>query len=218
MRQNKRRLLFLGLLLTLLVVVAGCSREARYEVLTFFFTGVPAFDAPPEVEVVAGPVLSRREQLLAKRDQEAAAKVFSGPYVHGPYAANECEQCHEMAKGTGSGGSRDGKKTIVPGRFVLPPQELCVACHTTKSAASAQAAGLHLHGPGWNCIHCHNHHNGREPALLRVKVEQLCLQCHGGGNIHDAALHEGVENCLECHNPHMGRDPRMLREDFEETF
>lgn len=224
MPRNNWRAPFCGLLLALALLAggAGCSREARHEVLIFFFTGVPDLDAPEEPDEFAetsGPVLSRREQLLAERAK--AALVYAGPYAHGPYAANGCEQCHEMASGAGYsfGSSVDvDKKSIVPGEFILPPEQLCTACHATKGLAAAQAGGLILHGPAWSCTTCHDPHTSKESALLRVTADQVCRQCHSQGFIHDADLHEGVEDCLDCHNPHLGRDSRMLREDFEETF
>lgn len=228
MPRNNQGLLRAGLLLLLAAVLAGgCSRQARYEVLTFFFTGVPPLDwvEPEETETkpavdpsLAG--MSRRERLLAERDRVQAMRPFTGPYVHGPYAADACDQCHEMAAGGFGFGSRASQtqKNIIPGRFVLPPEEICVVCHVSKGNAAAQAAGLRLHGPAWNCVLCHHPHHSREPYFLKVEAGQLCQQCHRPGYIHDAGLHEGLEDCLECHNPHMGRDANMLRDDFQETF
>jgi len=226
--RNNRPLLLAGMLLLLSALVAGgCSRAARHEVLTFFFTGVPPLDWVPPEEAASKPAedpalakMSTRERLLAKRDQEAAMRPFTGPYVHGPYAADACEQCHEMAAGGFGFGNMASqtKMNIIPGRFVVPLAELCVVCHAGKGSAAAQAAGLRLHGPAWNCVACHSPHNSKEPYLLKVEAGKLCRQCHGKGFIHDAELHEGLEECLECHNPHMGRDARMLRDDFQEGF
>ena len=224
MRRNNRQLIIFCLLLAL--TVTGCSRGARYQVLTFFFTGVPPLDAPPEsaetpTTAAVDPALARRDQILAERARARAMAPYTGPYSHGPYAAKDCEQCHEMSSAGGFGfgtSSADAKKTIVPGRFVLPREQLCVACHAGKGAAAVQAAGLRLHGPAWNCVVCHHPHSSPEPYFLKVKAEQLCLECHGDGFIHDTDLHTGLSDCLECHNPHLGRDAMMLRDDFRETF
>lgn len=231
MPRNNRRLLLAGLLLALWAAAGtGCSRADRYEVLTFFFTGVPPLDGePPKTKAVETPQadvdpslakMSPRERRLAERDRAAAMKPFTGPYVHGPFAAQSCEECHEMAAGSFGFGNMASqtKKNIIPGRFVRPMEQLCVACHTSKGNEAIRAAGLRLHGPAWNCTACHQPHNGKEPYFLKLGANELCRQCHGQGYIHDADLHAGMEECLECHNPHMGRDARMLREDFEETF
>lgn len=222
-RNNCRLLLTVVLPALLAILAAGCSSAARHEVLTFFFTGVPPMDGgSPKAAAVdsALPKMSLYERRLADRDRIAALRPFTGPYVHGPFAAQSCEQCHEMAAGGFGFGNiaSQTKMNIVPGRFVLPPAELCVACHAGKSNAAAQAAGLRLHGPAENCLICHQPHNGKAPYFLKMNVGELCRQCHGDGYIHDADLHTEVEDCLECHNPHLGRDAAMLRDDYQETF
>lgn len=227
MRFSNSRILCLMVLLALLLGFSGCSRQGRYQVLTFFFTGVPPLDAPPEsspgvaaAEDEVDPALARREQILAERARAEARKPYTGAYAHGPYAAKECGQCHEMAKGSFGFGNlaSQTQMNIVPARFVLPRAELCVACHTNKSPAAAAAAGLRLHGPAWLCTSCHSPHNGQEPFFLKVAVDQLCQQCHGEGFIHARELHDGLSACLDCHNPHLGRDTAMLRDTYQETF
>jgi predicted CXXCH cytochrome family protein len=223
MPRSKRHLLLFGLLLAILpVLTGGCSREARHQVLTILFTGVPPLDwVPPEVAVAESAQAAReRRQLEMKRAQ--ASKGFSGMYAHGPYAGEACAECHIMSSGgfgfRGGSSSEGEKKSIVPGQFTLPIEELCVACHAGKGNAAAQAAGLSSHGPGWNCVSCHHPHNGREPYFLKVAANDLCRQCHADGYIHTAELHEGLVDCLKCHNPHMGRDASMLRDDLREAY
>lgn len=206
------------LALAVLAATTGCTPYARHQVLTFFFTGVPPLGGAAEQRQPAAAAvgaLTRQRQLAARQ-----AKPFTGPYLHGPYAAGDCAQCHEMSDSVGFGinGSQDAQQSIVPGRFVLPPEQLCVVCHAGKSAAAVQAAGLWLHGPAWNCTACHSPHDGQDPYFLRAPVKQLCRQCHAEGYIHDTDLHAGAEECLDCHNPHMGRDSRMLRDDFQESY
>jgi hypothetical protein len=46
----------------------------------------------------------------------------------------------------------------------------------------------------------------------------LCLDCHAGGLVVSAALHEGKEECLSCHNAHVGRNSRLLTADYRETW
>lgn len=205
------------LALWLLAATTGCSPSARYQVLTFFFTGVPPLAGEPVAAGTPPPAAALTESRLRPALQ---AKPFTGPYLHGPYAAGDCAQCHEMSDSVGFGidASQGPQQSIVPGSFVLPPEQLCVACHASKGAAAVQAAGLWLHGPAWNCLACHGPHDGNDPYFLKLPAQQLCRQCHAAGFIDDTDLHAGVEECLECHNPHMGRDARMLRADFQEGF
>ncbi len=224
MQKNKK---FFAVLICLLLFagVTGCAPETRYRVLTFFFTGVPPLHGPSPAELAAQEAASaaqraKSQPTQAELDRLAALKPFTGPYVHGPYAADDCSQCHEMAEGGFSFGNSDAvaKKSIVPGQFVRTPVELCVACHTSKSSVAAQAAGLRLHGPAWLCTNCHQPHSSRQRYLLKTAAGKLCLQCHGAGFIQDTELHAGLTDCLECHNPHLGMNARMLRDDFEEVF
>src|SRR5512139_3378133 len=91
--------LYAGILMTLLA--AGCSPEARYRTLSFFFDGVPPpAGSEPGMRGPGGP------------QKEAAGKVR--PSSHGPYAARLCEACHQR------GGSN---------KLLLPVETLCLYCH-----------------------------------------------------------------------------------------
>ncbi|MFA7384228.1 MAG: hypothetical protein WC001_12350, partial [Desulfurivibrionaceae bacterium] len=82
MPRNNYRLLLAGLLPALLAILAGgCSRAARHDVLTFFFTGVPPLDGgggkgagAPRAPTVVWVLVKRalKEKRRAERDRAAA--------------------------------------------------------------------------------------------------------------------------------------------------
>lgn len=225
MPRNNCRVAGFCLLLLLFVGITGCSHDMRMQLLSIFFTGVPGIDAPSEEETASLKAaveadFKKKNPSKAELARRAAMEPFRGPYVHGPYAAGSCEQCHELAAGGFSFGNKADptKKNIVPGKFKRPPYEICVECHTSKGNAAVQAAGLRLHGPAWLCTTCHLPHSSKYRYLLKAEATKLCLECHGDGYIHDKELHTAVGDCLQCHNPHLGRDAMMLRDDFRETF
>jgi len=104
-----------------------------------------------------------------------------------------CQTCHEPH------GARNAWM------LVLPPSELCIACHTQKSPEGAPPAGAPVHRIGHT-------YPGFEPpaALLAEKAtfgplgELSCLSCH---RLHDASgakpllirKNEDSSLCLDCH-------------------
>lgn len=222
MPRSKRHVLLVWLLLALVSLLAGgCSREVRYQVLTFFFTGVPPLDwVPPEETNPAQIALEARERRQLKSRRAQADRVFTGVYAHGPYVGEACAECHVMTVGgfgfRSGGSSETEKKTIAPGQFVLPPGELCVACHAGKGNAALQTAGRYAHGPGWNCLTCHEPHNSKEPYLLKAAANDLCQRCHGNSKGNAAAQaadlysHGPGWNCVSCHDPHSSKEPALL--------
>ncbi len=104
-----------------------------------------------------------------------------------------CQTCHEPH------GARNAWM------LVLPPSELCVACHTQKSPEASPPAGAPVHRigqtyPGFkppesllvekatfgpkgelSCLSCHRLHDasGAKPLLIRKNEDSsLCLDCH----------------------------------------
>lgn len=220
------RLPIAGLLLITMAALAGCDRAGRHEVLTFFFTGVPPVDY--EEKLAAAARLKAEEEAArlqaatqAENRKIAAIKEYGGPFTHGPYAAQTCEECHEMSTtggfGFGGGSDKEATKSIVPGRFVQPLELVCTAvCHTAMRPDTVAASGLWLHGPATACVTCHHPHSSPNRYMLTVPVEQLCRQCHAIGFISATDAHTGKQACLECHNPHLGRNAHMLKSEYHE--
>ncbi|MBD1400678.1 cytochrome c3 family protein [Pelovirga terrestris] len=203
-----RRLGLILLFLALLPAAVGCSPEARHQVLTVLFTGVPPLGWKEELQR-----LQAEEAIVVRQD--FPSRFDSGGWNHGPYAAGECGSCHEMVPPRNPG---ERPTRIVVGQFVETREQMCVACHAEKTAERARNDGLWLHGPADNCLRCHHPHLSAQPAMLRRTADELCLSCHDDGLIHSQDLHAGVSDCLSCHNPHLGADALMLSWDYEELF
>jgi len=211
--------------LAALLLGGGCNPVTRHDILTFFFTGVPPLGSEEKDEDEDKPALAQGPTVIKKR----SITVVSPRFTHGPYAANQCYQCHETSA---SGGYRGfGKKAeaqgalakagAVSGKLVLPVAELCPTCHIGKSPARAYQAGLWVHGPvsSGYCVLCHGPHAGPEPAFLSVKADALCLECHGGGQVSTTRQeHQPLAECLKCHNPHFGKDNRLLKTAYTEAW
>ena len=73
-----------------MTLLYGCEGKTRYQVLSFFFDGVP----PPE----------ELKQEGGKEGKKVTAQPQSTYREHGPYAARLCNSCHE----------RGSNKLLVP--------------------------------------------------------------------------------------------------------
>lgn len=178
-----------GSLVALSVGVA-CSEATRYRVLNFFLDGVPRPDASLNVEIVtlvpAGPGTGEGARRAPPK------RPIS---LHPPYAAGQCDGCHDMFSG----------------QLRLQPEAgLCVSCHTDPPGDA-----LYVHGPVAvsACLHCHLPHSSVYPKLLIEEAPAICLQCHGQGDLLEGPHHATMEDqaCTFCHNPHGGSDRFFLK-------
>ena len=204
----------------------GCSTEARYQVLTVFFTGVPA----PGEEEVKGKHAKKPAEVAAP-SKRPRREFFQEPqfFVHGPYGAGQCDKCHalvaskpfraeapEAIKATPA----SERKSIGP-RLAAPLKEICLTCHGDKAHTVAQAQGLWMHGPvadGW-CVACHSPHRAaRQYMLLGKNNVELCTGCHRKPDLLQSAAHhkEPEADCLACHNPHQGKNASLLKAEHDE--
>jgi predicted CXXCH cytochrome family protein len=156
---------------------AGCAPETRYQVLSFFFDGVPK------------PGEKRSEQ----RGTEVAAPGALPKYgEHGPYAAKLCDACHlqgsnnlvvareelcirchvlKLDRKILHGPLASGNCEICHGphgssnRFLLvaDAKEFCVYCHD-KSDIMKRAAHQ---GMDAECTVCHDAHGSENEFLLK---------------------------------------------------
>ncbi len=207
--------------LLLAALLAGCTTpEARHEVLTFFFTGVPDLVEPMEV---GGVVLSEEEARAAiARSRERAKFKPPNTWAHAPAAANQCQFCHQMGSDKGGVGARK----IGP-EMVATIDKLCIGCHDDKGKEFAESLGMVSHKPVSNgmCVACHDPHQGPQRYMLRLETRQkLCMVCHTGKEnfapIPPPGPHAWVFGlkieCTECHNPHFGKTSRMFRAHYDE--
>lgn len=226
----------------LILIMAGlalnsCSPETRYEVLTFFFTGVPPpgeDEKPVEAaQASAGGLAAARERQAKFKEARMVHLRRPLAWIHGPFAANECSKCHALGaskKFTAAFGD-SGVGAIGGGvgpRLVMPIEELCISCHSEKGTETADKRGLRLHAPVASgfCVGCHSpHQSQRQFMLLAADNVGLCAQCHDATELRDrSARHrkEGdggkIADCLECHNPHEGRTAMILRSEHDELW
>jgi predicted CXXCH cytochrome family protein len=199
-------------LAVLLFSAFGCTKQTRYEVLTFFFTGVPPLEEQTEVQKTVEN--KKKAEVVPKQ------KVFT----HTPYAARQCNQCHATRQLFGAASQRiiptiqrTGART--PGMLVVPLKELCVACHKYLSVSKTSQQGIWLHGPAATarCTACHNPHQSKYRNMLSGEVDEVCKRCHAEGFILNTADHKKSTECLSCHNPHLGKDRNLLKKVYREV-
>jgi predicted CXXCH cytochrome family protein len=178
-RRNTRRLWYAAAFsLAAAAVWGGCSVEKNYDLLSFFFDGVPDPNAPLTDWTVKGGLPASymaHKPFEEGRCTECHPKLFvpvqNGSQVcmkchegkdrekarmHGPVAANACLFCHSP------------HDSVYPALLRRAPQQLCRQCHdqflldTGRVAAHADDAR--------NCLDCHNGHGGSNAYFLHDSV------------------------------------------------
>jgi len=177
-----------GLVLLIIVTVCGCSSDARYRTLSFFFDGVPDPHAP------AGSAAARGE-----KDEFAANAPIIKAYIHKPYADGKCNACH-----TGQATGYESYSAV--------GADTCLKCHKDKLTQYPV-----MHGPvvAVECTICHAAHESTVPGMLNFDAPRVCVQCHDrdllGSNPPEHLLPDS--KCLSCHVGHGGAKHKMLRAD-----
>lgn len=220
---------FVGLALLLAVAFMGCEAKTRYNVLSFFFDGVPPSEAPKQIEA-AGPTPPKTPSKI----EAPTLEVFT----HKPFGTNQCAFCHDLSQGnrvdTSSAlcfrchGDEKAKGKIVHMPVALgncltchdphqsgfkyqlksPPPMLCFNCHDqalmegrVKHAAVEQAG----------CPFCHSPHSSGEAKLLQMPVPDLCTACHGADHSHIKDMLKAKLVCTQCHSPHSTKEAKLLK-------
>ena len=182
-------------LLGFLLMLTGCNKHARYQVLNTLFDGVPHPD-----EALTGEAAADLEAPLDEQGRLKRLRPLTIRYRHpsGGSAAGECSLCHG-----------DTKALVIPGK------DMCVKCHSQVKEKRA-----FIHGPAvLDCIVCHDPHESKVRSLLKVMGNELCFACHYRQNREEAykdEAHKEVEGqeflCLDCHDPHGGNDRFFVKE------
>jgi len=215
--------------------LGSCARETRYEVLTFFFTGVPPYDewvsgkptareAQPQLTGRAG--YEKKQAELEKR--RLAQQLATVAWSHGPFASGQCQLCHALAGsksvGQGTTGSRlSMPRGAAPNRLLVPEEQLCIGCHSEKGPEAAESVGFRLHGPVASglCTACHLPHQSPRRYMLRDKDNiAMCTQCHAKEELQrwtPAHAKQSEADCLTCHNPHKGKTVKLLKSEYDEA-
>jgi predicted CXXCH cytochrome family protein len=168
----------------LLFLLFGCSHKVRYQVLSFFFDGIPV-PVDYDISLLPDSVAEAEKFRIAAIYASMAKPEFN---FHEPYHERKCNSCHDQNQ-TGM-----LKKNIT---------SLCYDCHDNFEKKYA-----YLHGPvsGGYCIQCHSPHMSKYDKLLVKEGNSLCFQCHNSELVMTNPHHSGKEetHCTKCHNPHGG--------------
>lgn len=172
--------------------LTACSSDARYQVLSTLFDGVPAPGAGDGLSVGA----------VSSRARGPGTSPLAS--VHPPVRDGKCLECHP-----GPGIPPD----------TTPPMMLCIKCHTAKTEGMAW---IHGPVATMVCTRCHDPHGTPYPRLTKLPGNDLCTQCHAHvlaeAAPHHAAVIDGSATCLSCHHAHGGQPPFMLRAPDERRF
>jgi predicted CXXCH cytochrome family protein len=173
---------------------ACATPEQRYQVLSFFFDGVPS------------PITAEGPKAVADAEPAAALARMLEPSradwaVHDPYTEDSCGECHDAG---------------FSNRLIVSKDELCWTCHDREDYP-----GKVVHGPmqSGHCDGCHNPHRSPFENLLVREPETLCQECHDETTFVAFEEHraEQGEDCLECHDPHAASREYLLREGVGES-
>ena len=178
------------LFLLLIAILSACSPKSQYQVLSFFFDGVP--DSTANQSNLNQDSLRYQHISDSLNALAAKEKVIPG---HPPYLNQECARCHERT---------------TTNRFVMDQPGLCYTCHQSYNKNFK-----FLHGPvaSGYCTACHSPHLSELPHLLKRKDSEICLLCHETPQTPPQGNHPAFSSssCLSCHNPHGGNDRYFLK-------
>jgi predicted CXXCH cytochrome family protein len=198
-------------------LLTACSSAEKRKLVNIIFTGVPSAEEQGK-PMSAAPVTTTGDAL-----QDVLL------WTHGIYGAGQCEGCHVgsavehfrpfgRASSTAAGPAPQVMFDVGT-KLVLPPDELCISCHTTHDVGFSDALDLVMHLPvaAGFCLACHASHQAqRQYQLFGKDNVELCVRCHSGLQQVSGHEEEADDDCLTCHNPHMGRSSSMFKAEFDE--
>jgi predicted CXXCH cytochrome family protein len=181
-----RKLLAVTSWLVLIIAWSGCSVKKNYEVLSFFFDGVPDPNAP-------APGAAGQKSVGGVQLQSPTSVVSR----HKPFVEQDCKSCH-----SGGGDLAVNALTNTP----------CMACH---KETPTQHAVMHGPVASGACLWCHAPHEAALPRLLRARSPDLCVQCHERPLLTARVPQHAdeKEDCMSCHVGHGGPNRHLLRDD-----
>jgi predicted CXXCH cytochrome family protein len=165
-----------GGLLSITLIGCAADPQKRYEVLSFFFDGVPDPNAPKKQST---KVSSGRQRTFVHKpfadnlcsschlnttDIFARAQVKGDvclnchsnvptqyAVMHGPVVNNACQMCHSP------------HSSAVPHLLKQPAPAVCTQCHEPQTMTLMHKQPL---DPKQSCIDCHSGHGGSDHKLL----------------------------------------------------
>ena len=172
----------------MLAVWAGCTPEKKYEVLSFFFDGVPN----PSDTAATGSETS---------GNTGGTKLAMMAFVHKPFAEGKCLECHKQP-GLLVNTADLQDMCIKCHKDVLKKHPIthlpvvmneCMWCHSPHTAPDKHL--LRAKAPAL-CMQCH------DGSLLTARTP---------------AHMDPASDCLTCHLGHGGAKPSYLKPDLAPT-
>ena len=191
---NKKKIVKLILAIALFAIaIPSCSPEKQFQVLSFFFDGVPA---PIKKPVVDSTLIENINADTSKKiTKNVVVVALDGPSIHRPYEEHKCTNCH------------NGEFSNA---IIKPVPYLCYTCHEDFNSKYQL-----LHGPvaSGYCTACHDKHEAPHRKLLKAISQDLCFTCHEPKQILKNKKHEkiGKKDCTQCHDPHGGENRSFLK-------
>lgn len=165
----RRRMLLMMMLVLATVSWLSCSIEKNYQVLSFFFDGVPDPNAP-----------------VTASSLDAAKAAGLTYYSHKPYAENACKECHENPSNI-FGGRTDSSicmkchAEIVQQHEVMHGPVAAVACLWCHKPHESVIENLLRHQVPQLCRQCHIPGlQGAPQQPDHIQTKDACLDCHSG--------------------------------------
>ncbi len=178
-----------ALLIGLAFLISACS-SSNYDILSFFFDGVPNPNKQ-EIEIKNNNLDSSKVKMREDILKSANSKLV----FHGPYRAKLCSDCHNVDQGF---------------KLIKKQPKLCYQCHD-----NFQKEAKFIHGPvaAGYCTKCHHPHRSKNKNLLLETGQKLCFKCHTENDIKADEDHPDIEgeNCVDCHDPHGNDEQYFLR-------
>jgi predicted CXXCH cytochrome family protein len=168
--------------LALVAVWGGCAvTTENYDVLSFFFDGVPDPNAPmlpgaSAAQIRQSPTYSSHAPFTEDRCAECHERRFNltpadsdmclrchedvpneQPLMHGPVAAVACLWCHTA------------HESPYPALLKRAPRDVCVTCHDA-ALLSAERVPEHSPEATQSCLECHAGHGGTVRYFLLPHV------------------------------------------------
>jgi len=220
----KRALLSLAALFIAVSAGNGCAPATRYQVLSFFFDGVPKpEETGAKAKTGSGGKTPSKKKIVVSKHAPYANKQCGGchsystnsmvapipklcygchkmgqqekRYFHAPAVAGACRTCHEPHSS--------------PNPFLLlkPPRQMCLFCHNPEDVAKNK---VHKDDQA-PCTECHDVHADAR-FFLRAAVPELCYGCHQMGQKVKRYIHAPVVAgaCRTCHESHNSPNPFLL--------
>jgi len=184
----------------LLLVVAGCSTEAKYKWLSTLFDGVPDPNAPKQTNRVVIQYDDKGNPLATEMLRLTNNSVVKAPpfTTHPPYEDHKCTECHLSEFSV---------------RMKAPQKKVCFDCHDTTEAVFVKSKFKHQPVDNGECTTCHNPHGSALPKMLKGPIKTLCTDCHEDPIGKKAkSSHVPFENgeCVSCHSPHASPNKGLL--------